>query len=342
MSVSATGRGVRTDTFRVLGLLASAVVLVVLSALSLSVGSHGLPLDQVWHLLWSPDDSQGSVIVHDLRLPRTIAGILVGAALGLAGALMQSLTRNPLADPGILGINAGASLAVVAAVALVGVADIGFYLWFAFAGAALASIAVYVLGSAGRAQATPARLALAGVAITAAITALVQTVILTNQEAFNEFRFWVAGSLEGRGYPIIWTVLPFIVVGVVIAMALAPSLNALALGDETGKSLGVKVARTRTLTMIAVTLLCGAATAAVGPVGFIGLGVPYLARALCGPDQRWVMPYSLVLAPALLIFADVVARVVIAPQEVQAGIVTALLGGPVFIAIVRRRRIEAL
>ncbi|MET0468525.1 MAG: iron chelate uptake ABC transporter family permease subunit [Aeromicrobium sp.] len=329
-------------TRRVTGLAIAVVVLLVAMLASVAVGSRMLPLPDVWRLLWSPDGSPESTIIHDLRVPRTVIALVVGAALGLAGALMQSLTRNPLADPGILGINAGASLAVVSAVALTGMASIGFYLWFAFAGAAAASVLVYVLGSAGRSQATPARLALAGVAITAAISALVQTVILTDQEAFNEFRFWVVGSLEGRGFTIIWTVAPFIACGVVIALALGPALNALALGDETGSALGVDVRRTRLLAVVAVTLLCGAATAAVGPIGFIGLGVPYLARAVCGPDQRWVMPYCLVLAPALLLVADVLARIVIAPQEVQAGIVTALLGGPVFIAIVRRPRIEAL
>lgn len=329
-------------TRRGLGLAAAVIALVVLIALSIAVGSRNLAPEVVWRLLWSPDGSQDSVIIHDLRLPRTVMAIIVGAALGLAGALMQSLTRNPLADPGILGINAGASLAVVSAVAVAGAASIGFYLWFAFAGAAIAAVAVYLLGSSGGSQATPARLVLAGVAITAAITAIVQTVILTDQEAFNEFRFWVVGSLEGRGFTIVWTVAPFIALGTVIALLLAPALNAMALGEEAAASLGVSVRRTRVLVMIAVTLLCGAATAAVGPIGFIGLGVPYVARAMCGPDQRWVIPFCLLLAPTLLLFADVLARTVIAPQEVQAGIVTALLGGPMFIAIVRRRRIEAL
>lgn len=329
-------------TRRGLGLAAAIVALVVLIGLSIAVGSRNLAPEVVWRLLWSPDGSQDSVIIHDLRLPRTVMAIIVGAALGLAGALMQSLTRNPLADPGILGINAGASLAVVSAVAVAGAASIGFYLWFAFAGAAVAAVAVYLLGASGGGQATPARLALAGVAITAAITAIVQTVILTDQEAFNEFRFWVVGSLEGRGFTIVWTVAPFIAAGAVIALLLAPALNAMALGEEAAASLGVSVRRTRVLVMVAVTLLCGAATAAVGPIGFIGLGVPYVARAVCGPDQRWVIPFCLLLAPTLLLLADVLARIVIAPQEVQAGIVTALLGGPMFIAIVRRRRIEAL
>lgn len=327
---------------RVTGLLVAVMVLVVLIGLSIAVGSRNLSPEVVWRLLWAPDNSADSGIIHDLRLPRTLMAIIVGAALALAGALMQSLTRNPLADPGILGINAGASLAVVSAVAVAGAASISFYLWFAFLGAAAAAVAVYLLGATGGGQATPARLALAGVAITAALSALVQTIILTDQEAFNEFRFWVVGSLEGRGHSITWTVGPFIVAGALIALALAPALNAMALGEDAAASLGVSVQRTRVLVMVAVTLLCGAATAAVGPIGFIGLGVPYIARAVCGPDLRWVMPFCLLAGPSLLLFADVIARTVIAPQEVQAGIVTALLGGPMFIAIVRRRRIEAL
>lgn len=324
------------------GLLGFAVLLAAILLLGLAVGSNPIPVGEVWHLLTQPGEGYESAVVNEQRLPRSLLVLAVGAALGVAGALMQSLTRNPLADPGILGINAGASLAVVLAVAAFGIASIWFYLWFAFAGAALAAALVYLLGATGGSTATPVRLALAGVAITMAVSSLVQTVILSNQHAFNEFRFWAAGSAEGRGYPVLWAVLGFILVGLALALALAPSLNALALGDETGKALGVRVARTRVLVMIAVTLLAGAATAAVGPIAFVGLGVPYLARAICGPDQRWVLPYSAVMAPALLLTADVLGRVVIAPQEVQVGIIAAILGGPAFVAIARRRRIEAL
>lgn len=319
-----------------LGLLAAAMLV------SLAVGSNPIPFERVWQLLIAPDVSYDASVITEQRLPRTLLVAVVGAALGVAGALMQSLTRNPLADPGILGVNAGAALAVVVAVAIFGLTSIWFTLWFAFAGAALASVLVYVLGSAGRGPATPVRLALAGVAISMAVTSLVQTVILADQRAFNEFRFWAAGSAEGRGFSVLWAVLAFIVLGLILAVSLAPSLNALALGDETGRALGVRVARTRAAVMIAVTLLAGAATAAVGPIAFVGLGVPYLARAVCGPDQRWVLPFAAVMAPVLLLAADVLGRVIIAPQEVQVGIIAAILGGPVFVALARRRRIEAL
>ncbi len=324
-------------------LLLSLAAVAVTVVLSIAVGSHPISPARVWELLWTPDDSQASVAIHELRIPRTIIGIVTGAALGLAGALMQTLTRNPLADPGILGINAGAALAIVVASAVTGVTSVGFSIWFALAGAALAVAAVHVLGSTGSVGGTPARIALAGVAVTAALSAIVQTVILADQAIFNEFRFWAAGSLDGRALSTTATILPFVIVGVVIAGALAPRLNALALGDDTGRSLGLDVERTRRLTVVAVALLCAAATAAVGPIAFVGLGVPHVARAMCGADQRWVLPCSLVLGAAFLLLADVLGRVVGGGgQEVQAGIVTAILGGPVFVAVVRRRRIEAL
>lgn len=318
------------------------LALVVAVILSLSLGSKEIPLERVWALLSARDASNDATVLHDLRIPRTLLGIVVGAALAVAGSLMQSLTRNPLADPGFLGVNAGASLAVVLVVALTGVSGISFYLWFAFAGAALASLAVYALGTSRRNVATPVRLALAGVAISAALQAFTQTIILANQTAYNEFRYWVAGSLEGRLYSVLVTVLPFIALGLTLALLLAPSLNALALGAETGRALGVRVGRTRALTMVAITLLCGAATAAVGPIAFVGLAVPFAARLIVGSDQRWVTVFSMILGPTWLLLADVLGRVIVRPEEVQAGIITALIGAPVFVFIVRRRKIAAL
>jgi iron complex transport system permease protein len=318
------------------------VVLAGAVILSLSFGSKDIPLAETWALLFAPNGSSESTVLHELRVPRTLMALVVGSALGVAGALMQSLTRNPLADPGILGINAGASFAVVLSVAIIGMSSIFVYLWFAFLGAAIASVAVYLLGAVGRQSVTPTRLALAGVAISAALEALTEAVVLGDQAVFNEFRFWVAGSLEGRSYDILLTVLPFICIGLLLAVTLAPALNALALGAEKGRSLGVNVKRTQVLTMSAVTLLCGAATAAIGPVGFVGLAVPFLARGLVGSDQRWVMVFSVLLGATWLLLADVIARTVVRPEEVQVGIVAALLGAPFFVAMVRRRKIPAL
>ncbi|MDQ7903581.1 iron chelate uptake ABC transporter family permease subunit [Phytohabitans sp. ZYX-F-186] len=320
-------------------MLAAFGLLAVAVAASLSVGSRPVPLDEVWRALADPDGSVATSIVRGQRLPRTLLALEVGAALGVAGAVMQALTRNPLADPGILGVNAGASLAVVAAVALSGFVGIWFYLWFAFAGAAIAAVAVYLLGTVAGAFATPARLALGGVAVSAAAGSLVQTVILTDQRAFNEFRFWAAGSLEGRRWGILLAVTPFVVVGLLLAAAVAPALNALALGADAGAALGARPRLTAGGAMAAVTLLCGAATAAAGPIGFVGLGVPLLARALVGPDQRWVGPVTLLYAPVLVLLADVAGRRFVPGAEVQVGIVTAVVGGPVFVAIVRRRRV---
>jgi iron complex transport system permease protein len=326
---------------RLIGLVAAFAVLGLVILLSLAVGARSIPPATSWQLLWHNDGSAQASIIHDLRMPRTVIGLLAGAALGLSGALMQALTLNPLAEPGLLGVNLGASTGVVIAIAFVGVGSVGGYLWFAFAGAGLTSIAVFMLGSTGR-SATPERQVLAGVAITAVLGSFVYGVLVTDAEAFDRFRFWDVGSLADVEPGTIWRVAPFIVVGLVLALALGPPLNALALGEETGRALGANVLRTRAFGMLAVTLLCGAATAATGPIWFVGLAVPHLARMITGPDQRWVLLYSMLLAPALLLSADVLGRVLVAPSELEVGIVTAFLGAPVFILLARRRRIAEL
>ncbi|WP_448854350.1 FecCD family ABC transporter permease [Corynebacterium frankenforstense] len=327
---------------RVLGLAVLSVVLAAALFASLAVGSNPLSLSEVVDSLRRPGSAAGAPIVVGQRLPRLALVVLVGAALAVAGALMQALTRNPLADPGILGVNAGASLAVVVAVAVVGATGIWFYLWFALGGAALIAVAVYVLGGLRSAGDGTSRLVLAGVAVSMAVSAFVQVVLMTDQQVFNEFRFWSAGSLEARGFNVVGAVAPFVVAGLVTAAVCAPGLNALALGDAAGAALGVNVRRLRALVLLAVTMLAGAATAAVGPVMFIGLGVPYLTRAICGPDLRWIIALSVLAGPLMLLVADLCARVVVAPQEIQTGIVTALFGGPVFIAVVKTHGVKSL
>ncbi|MDK8552118.1 iron ABC transporter permease [Corynebacterium pseudodiphtheriticum] len=322
--------------------LAVAVLGVAIAA-SLFFGSNNISPGQVWASLSNNGDTTTDTLVLQQRLPRTIVVVLVGAALGVAGALMQALTRNPLADPGILGINAGASIAVVAGVAFAGVQGINNYILLAIVGALLASIMVYLLGGAGRNSVpSPARLTLAGVAISMAISSLVQAIILSNANAFNEFRYWAAGSVEGRGWPVLEHIWVFIVLGLVFAFASAPSLNALSLGEEMGTALGVKVWRTRVLTFSAITILAGTATAAVGPLMFVGLAVPYAARGLFGHDNRAILAGSVVIGPVFLLAADVLARLVIMPQEVQTGLLSAVLGGPIFIAVVRMKKIGAV
>ncbi|KAA0931476.1 FecCD family ABC transporter permease [Streptomyces apricus] len=324
---------------RVAGLLVSLAVLVLVALASIAIGAKELSLEQVWHGLFKDSGSYGDVVVGE-RLSRTVLGLLVGAALGLAGAVLQALTRNPLADPGLLGINAGASAAVVTAITFFGVTSLNGYVWFAFAGAAAVGALVHFLG--GSRGATPVRLALAGTAISAALYGYLQAVMIMDEAALGKMRFWTVGSLASATTSTVWQVLPFLVAGTVLALGLARPLNAMAMGDDTARALGAHLGRTRALSMAAATVLCGAATAACGPIVFVGLMVPHVVRSFTGPDLRWILPYATVLSPVLLLGADVVGRVVARPAELQVGIVTAVLGGPVFIFLVRRRRTAQL
>jgi iron complex transport system permease protein len=304
--------------------------------LSIAVGAKQLPLSDVWAGLLHPDSADYPV-VHRMRLPRTLLGLLAGTALGLAGAVMQALTRNPLADPGLLGINAGASAAVASAASFLGVATFGGYVWYALLGAATVTALVYAVG--GGRGATPARLALAGAALNAMLYSYVSAVMLLDAASLDRLRFWTVGSLASAESPTVLTVLPFIAAGLLIALATARPLNALVLGDDAARALGARPAAVRATAVVAVTLLCGAATAACGPIVFVGLIVPHLVRALTGPDLRWLLPYSAVLAPVLLLGADVAGRVLGRPGELQVGLMTAVLGGPLFLHLVIRGRV---
>ncbi|MFE4464319.1 FecCD family ABC transporter permease [Oerskovia sp. NPDC056781] len=342
-----TGRATSRRPARARRLAAGLVVLVValaaVCALSLAVGANALPLSVVVDALTSYDPTNPDhLVVIEKRVPRTLVGLVAGAALGAAGTLMQGLTRNPLADPGLLGISAGASLFVVGAISFLGVSQVGGYVWFAFIGAAVAAAIVYGVASVGREGATPVKLALAGAAVTAALTSVVTAVLLVDRATLDLMRFWQVGSLAARGSTVVWQVLPFVTVGLVLALALARSLNGLALGDDVARGLGQDVTRTRVVAGIAIVLLCGAATAAVGPVAFVGLVVPHVARYVVGLDYRWVLPYAAVAAPVLLIGCDVIGRVVARPGELQVGVVTAVVGAPLFIALVRRGKTVSL
>ncbi|MFF0760056.1 FecCD family ABC transporter permease [Streptomyces sp. NPDC003737] len=324
---------------RALGLIVSVVILALVVLASIAIGAKGLSPAQVWHGLFHDSGTYADVVVGD-RLSRTVLGLLAGAALGLSGAVLQALTRNPLADPGLLGINAGASAAVVTAITFFGVTSLNGYVWFAFLGAAAVGALVWFLG--GSRGATPVRLALAGTAISAALYGYLQAVMIMDDAALGRMRFWTVGSLASATDATITQVLPFLVAGTVLALALARPLNALAMGDDTARALGAHLNRTRALSMAAATVLCGAATAACGPIVFVGLMVPHVVRSFTGPDLRWILPYATVLSPVLLLGADVVGRIVARPAELQVGIVTAVLGGPVFIFLVRRRRVTQL
>jgi iron complex transport system permease protein len=255
---------------------------------------------------------------------------------------MQALTRNPLADPGLLGVNSGAAAGVIVAIGILGIGGITAYVWFAFLGAAVASVVVYLLGTSGRAGATPVRLALAGTAIAAVLTAFTYAIALSDPDLLQRFNQWNVGSIAGRETDTIWRIAPFLAIGIIVALGLSRSLNALALGDDTAKALGASIGRTRIAGALAVTLLCGAATAAAGPIWFVGLAVAHVARGIVGPDQRWLLPYSAVLGPVLLLASDILGRVVVRPGELEVGIVTALVGAPIFIALVRRRKLAQL
>jgi iron complex transport system permease protein len=293
----------------------------------------------VWDSLLHDNGSIASSIVWDVRIPRTLAGIAAGAALGVAGALIQALTRNPLADPGLLGINAGAATGVVLSMTAFGLTTLWASVWFALAGAVLAGMLAYSVASGGRGGATPERLALGGAVIAAVFTGVSQTLMLLDAQTLDQLRFWSVGSLARADSQTLTTVVPFIGVGLLLALSLVRPLNAMALGDDSARALGTHLTRTRALGLIAVTLLCGAATAAVGPLVFVGLAVPHVARMTVGADQRWTVPMSMLLAPSLLLFADVLGRVAVRPDELDAGVVTAVIGAPVFIALVRYRRV---
>ncbi|GAA1319189.1 iron chelate uptake ABC transporter family permease subunit [Leucobacter albus] len=340
---SPTSNGLATTQLsRALVLFAILGVLALVALTSVVVGSREIPLSVVWDAVFNRSDIEDHFVIWDLRIPRTVVAIAVAAALGVAGALIQALTRNPLADPGILGVNSGASFAVAIGVGVFGVTSITQYIWFAFAGALVVTLAVYAIGSAGRGGADPLRLVLAGVALGAALSGLTSALTLLDPQAFDKMRNWGAGTVVGRGLDLVWPVLPFLAAGLVIAFLMARPLNAIALGEDLARALGANVLRTRIFVIIAVTLLAGGATAIAGPIGFIGLMVPHVARWIVGPDQRWILAYTIALAPILLLVADIAGRLIMRPAEVPVGIVTAFVGAPVLIVLIRRRKLSGL
>lgn len=326
---------------RLIGLVVALSVLLVLLVLSVLIGSTTIPPSVVWDALIHPSVHIDQFAIRDYRLPRTVVGLVVGAALGLSGALIQALTRNPLAEPGILGVNAGASFAVAVAVGLLGIRDIRGYMWFAFAGALIATIMVLALGSTRRGQ-SPIVIVLAGVCVGAVLGGATSALTLTNPDAFDQLRSWHAGSILGRPLDVVWPLLPPLAVGLIFAFAAAGALNAMALGDDLAVAHGVRLIRTRVLAVVAITALAGGATAIAGPIGFVGLMVPHVARWITGPHQRWIFAYSVLLAPSLLLASDVLGRIAMAPGEIPVGIVTAFVGAPVLIALVRRKKASGL
>lgn len=322
-----------------MGLCLLVTILVTAAAASLAVGARALSPGEVWHGLFAaPDPDQRlteiRLIVRTVRVPRTVLAIVGGVALGVGGALIQGYTRNPIADTGLLGVNSGASFAMVSGIALFGLADPLQYVWFAFLGAALAGVVVFGLASIGRGAGNPLTLALAGQGVTVFLAAMTTAVSLTDQASMDALRFWNAGSVAGVGFDVIGPVAVFVAVGLVLALTTLPAVNLLNLGDDVARGLGVNIALSRTVGVVAITLLAGAATAACGPIAFLGLMVAHVARYLTGPDYRWLVPYAGLLGAVVLLVCDIVGRLVVRPNELDAGVVVALLGAPFFAALV--------
>jgi iron complex transport system permease protein len=331
-------RPARSRPLLLLGLLLCCGLLALAAASSVAFGAADIAPADVWAALLAPDPtSTEQLIIRTLRVPRAAAAALVGAALAVAGALMQGLTRNPLADPGILGIEAGAALAVVAAVRFLEVSSLTLYALFAAAGAALTAAAVYGLGSLGRGGPTPLKLTVAGAAFTALLSSLTTGMLILSQRTLEEVRFWLAGSLAGRDLGLLLQAAPYLLAGLALALALGRQITTIALGDDVARGLGQRTGHVKALAALATVLLAGGAVALAGPVGFVGLVIPHAVRFVVGQDYRWILPYAALAGATFLVLADVAARPVLRPIELPVGIMTALIGGPCFVYLVRWR-----
>jgi len=327
---------------RALVIVALVVVLALVAVASLLLGSNRIGADRVLDGLMRTGSTTDEAIVWGSRIPRTLIGAAVGAALGIAGLLMQGHTRNPLADPGLFGVSSGAGLAVVIGVYVFGITSTGATVWFALVGALVASVVVFSVTIAGSGTASPVPLALAGAAVSALLGALTSFVVLTDQDSLDAYRLWVVGSLAARQLDVLGAVWPFLVVGLVLAVLNVRALDALGLGTDLAKGLGENVLVARLVGLGGITLLAAGATAAAGPIGFVGLTVPHVARALVGTGHRWTLPVSALVGAALVVLADVVGRLIGGFAEVEVGIVLAVIGGPVFVAVARRRSLVSL
>lgn len=323
-------------------LVCSMFILLVCILASLAFGARFVNFpDVIDILIHSKKTSLIDIVVHE-RIPRTVFGIIAGAALGVSGTLMQAITRNPIADPSILGVNTGASLFVVSGMAFLHIGSFSQYIWLALMGAAVTSLFVYGIGSLGNGGATPIKLALAGAATSAALSSVVSAVILPRTEVMNAFRFWQVGSISGATWEGIYTILPFLIVGMLMGLLVSPALDALALGDDVATGLGVRTGTIRLIGALSGVLLCGATTALAGPIGFVGLMVPHTMRLICGPNLRLVIPMSAVGGAILLTISDVLGRLIGSPGELESGIVTSFLGAPILIIIAMRAKVRTL
>ncbi|MEI5099292.1 iron ABC transporter permease [Streptomyces sp. PmtG] len=332
----------RVNARRAVATTAAVVALLLAVLFSLAVGARAIAPSAVLDALLHGGHSDAAEVVREMRVPRTVLGVLVGAALAVAGTALQGITRNPIADPGILGISQGASVGVVFAIAYTGAHTLTGYVWYAFAGAGLAAVAVYAIAASGRGGATPVKLALGGAALNALLVSVTTAILTTKAYALDEFRFWQVGSLSGRDAELVAQTWPFLLVGLALVLSVARGLDALALGDDVAKGLGQNVAAVRVVGGLGATVLTGAGVAAAGPIAFTGLAVPHIARAIVGGDHRWVLPMAALLGPVMLLVSDTVGRIVFPPSEVPAGVMTALIVGvPFLVTLVRRKAVAA-
>lgn len=324
----------------VTGLLVLLGVVGIVALLSLRFGSLEISSSHAWDAVFHYDNAvYEQVIVRELRVPRTIIALAVGGALGIAGTVMQGVTRNPLAGPSILGVSAGASFGVTTAIYVLGVNSPAQFVWFAFPGAAIASAVVFGVAASGRGGATPVRLALAGVVVSALLASWTSTLLLLSEETMDLVRFWSVGSVAGRPLGVLWDVMPLMAPAAFACLFLGHQLNVLSMGEESARGLGMNTTRVRLISSALVVVLTGAAVSVAGPIGFVGLATPHIARSLVGADYRWVLPYSLLLGSLLLVIADTVGRVAARPSEIQVGVVMAFIGAPFLIALARRRSV---
>ncbi|MCG6137714.1 MAG: iron ABC transporter permease [Nostoc sp. LLA-1] len=319
------------------GLVLGLIILLISLVYSVTLGAAEIPLRQILASFVTFDGSYDHLVIQTVRLPRSLVALLVGAALAVSGALMQGLTRNPLADPGILGIESGAALAVVATIFVFGSSSLGVLTVVAFLGAGVTAMLVYFLGSLGRGGPTPLNLTVAGAALTALISSLTTAILIVSQRTLEEIRFWLAGSLAGRDFNILLQALPFVVIGLVVAFALGRQITTMSLGEDVAKGLGQQTAWVKIMTAISVVLLAGSSVSLAGPIGFIGLVVPHMVRFFIKVDYRWILPYSALLGATLLLIADIAARILLKPQELPVGVMTALVGAPFFVYLVKSK-----
>ncbi|TDL78720.1 FecCD family ABC transporter permease [Peribacillus frigoritolerans] len=326
----------QTNLVKTAGLITGFILLLVSICASVVLGYTQTSWDTAINAFTNFNGSNEHLIIQTVRLPRAAVAVAVGASLAVAGALMQALTKNPLASPGVFGINAGAGFFVVIAVSTFGVNSLHAFTWISFLGAAVAAFTVYFAGSFGREGLTPMKLTLAGAAMAALFSSLTQGFLVSNEAALDQVLFWLAGSVQGRKLELLYSVLPYIGIAFVICIFLASKINLLMMGEDVAKGLGQKTGTVKLITAAVIILLAGGAVAIAGPVGFVGIVIPHIARYFVGNDHRWILPYCAVLGGVLLVTADIGARFVAMPEEVPVGVMTALVGTPFFIYIARR------